>query len=61
MKLTVCIATYNGERFIHEQLSSILPQLSAGDEVIASDDGTTDNTPDVVRNLGDSHINICKK
>ncbi len=58
MKLTVCIATYNGERFIHEQLASILSQLSAGDEVIVSDDGSTDNTLDVVRRFDDSRIKI---
>ncbi len=58
MKLTVCIATYNGERFIQEQLASILQQLSAGDEVIVSDDGSTDNTLDVVRSFGDSRIKI---
>ncbi len=58
MKISVCIATYNGERFIHEQLVSILSQLSAGDEVIVSDDGSTDNTLDVVRCFDDSRIKI---
>lgn len=58
MKISVCIATYNGGRFIHEQLASILPQLSEGDEVIVSDDGSTDNTLDVVRGFDDSRIKI---
>ncbi len=59
--ITVCIATYNGGKYIREQLESILSQFSAGDEVIVSDDGSTDNTLNIVRSLGDSHINICKK
>ena len=42
--ITVCIATYNGEKYIGEQLASILPQLSDEDEVIVSDDGSIDNT-----------------
>ncbi len=42
--ISVCIATYNGERYIAEQLDSILPQLNTDDEVILSDDGSSDNT-----------------
>ncbi|MDE7291266.1 MAG: glycosyltransferase [Treponemataceae bacterium] len=41
---SVCIATYNGARFIREQIDSILPQLDAEDELIVSDDGSTDGT-----------------
>lgn len=42
--ISVCIATYNGERFIREQLDSIICQLSPDDEIIISDDGSTDRT-----------------
>lgn len=42
--ISVCMATCNGERFIKEQIDSILPQLSADDELIVSDDGSTDGT-----------------
>ena len=42
--ISVCIATYNGEAFIHAQLESILSQLHDDDEIIISDDGSTDNT-----------------
>lgn len=38
------MATYNGERFLSEQLASILPQLTSSDELIISDDGSTDGT-----------------
>ena len=38
MKISVCMATYNGEPFIREQLSSILPLLSDEDELIISDE-----------------------
>lgn len=55
---TVCVATYNGERFIEEQLRSILMQIGADDEVIVSDDGSTDGTLDCVARLEDSRVRI---
>lgn len=56
--ISVCIATYNGARYIGEQLASILKQLSAEDEVVVSDDGSTDGTLDIVRSLNDRRIRI---
>lgn len=38
------MATYNGAEYIKEQIDSILVQLSSGDELIISDDGSTDGT-----------------
>ena len=32
--ISVCMATYNGERFLNEQIDSILPQLSVYDELV---------------------------
>lgn len=52
------MATYNGEMFIKEQLSSILLQLSDGDEVVVSDDGSSDHTLDVVASFGDSRVKV---
>jgi glycosyltransferase involved in cell wall biosynthesis len=40
--ISVCMATYNGAQFIKEQIDSILCQLSTEDELIISDDGSTD-------------------
>lgn len=56
--ISVCIATYNGEKYIREQLMSIMPQLGAEDEVIISDDASTDNTLQIINDLHDSRIQI---
>lgn len=52
------MATYNGERFVKEQIDSILPQLSENDELIISDDGSTDNTLAIIKSYNDSRIKI---
>ena len=56
--ISVCIATYNGEKHIKEQLLSILCQLGAEDEIIVSDDGSSDNTLAIIENFNDSRIKI---
>jgi glycosyltransferase involved in cell wall biosynthesis len=58
MNISVCIATYNGEKFILEQINSILPQLDKDDEVIISDDCSTDNTIELIKSLNDNRIRI---
>ncbi len=42
--ISVCMATYNGQRFIRRQLDTILSQLAPGDELVISDDSSTDGT-----------------
>ena len=56
--ISVCMATYNGEKYIKEQIDSILPQLADGDELVVSDDGSSDNTCDIVRAYGDTRIKL---
>ena len=58
MKISVCIATYNGEKFIREQLDSILSQIGNEDEIIISDDGSTDDTQNIILSFGDPRIKI---
>ncbi len=55
---SICIATYNGEKYIAEQLRSILMQIQADDEVIISDDGSTDSTCAIIQALADSRIRL---
>jgi glycosyltransferase involved in cell wall biosynthesis len=61
MKISVCMATYNGERFIHEQLASILGQLRDADEVVIVDDASTDGTLAIVESFGDERIRIVRQ
>jgi glycosyltransferase involved in cell wall biosynthesis len=58
--ISVCMATYNGEKYIEEQLNSILLQLGLDDEVIISDDNSNDNTINIVREFNDKRIKIFK-
>lgn len=58
MKISVCLATYNGGKYIKEQLDSILSQLDTTDEVIISDDGSSDNTLEVIKKLNEDRIKI---
>ena len=56
--ISVCIATYNGDSFIRRQLETILPQLSPDDEIIISDDGSTDKTLSIIQALSSPLIKV---
>ena len=56
MKISVCMATFNGMPFIKEQLSSILSELTSVDEIIISDDGSNDGTIEYIQTLGNPRI-----
>jgi glycosyltransferase involved in cell wall biosynthesis len=56
--ISVAMATYNGEKFIHRQLLSVLYNLGEEDEVVISDDGSTDKTLDVIASFHDKRIRI---
>ncbi len=56
--ISVCIATHNGEKHIKHQLDSILSQLCERDEVVVSDDGSTDATLSIIEEMADERIKI---
>lgn len=55
---SICMATYNGAKFIKEQVDSILPQLRDDDELIVSDDASKDNTLEILESYNDPRIKI---
>ena len=63
MKVSVCMATYNGAKYIREQVNSILTQEFVENnetelELIVSDDGSTDGTIDILEDYNDERIKI---
>jgi glycosyltransferase involved in cell wall biosynthesis len=54
----VCMATYQGERYVERQLRSILEQLGANDEVIVVDDCSRDRTVELIESLNDPRIKV---
>ena len=56
--VSVCVPTFNGARFIKQTLESILGQTYEQLEVIIQDDGSTDNTMDIVRSFADPRITV---
>jgi glycosyltransferase involved in cell wall biosynthesis len=55
-KISVCMATYNGERFIYAQIASILPQLKGEDELVVVDDCSTDRSVSIIESFQDKRI-----
>lgn len=50
-RLSVALCTYNGERYLREQLDSLVAQTRQPDEVIICDDCSTDATTDLARDF----------
>lgn len=55
MKIAVLMAVYNGSRYIVEQLDSLMVQSRSDFTVYIHDDGSTDNTRDIIRLYANDH------
>ena len=51
MRLSVAMCTYNGEKYIREQLMSIRNQTLRIDEIVICDDCSEDDTVEIIENL----------
>jgi len=51
MRISVGICTHNGEKYIAEQLTSIITQSIKPDEIILTDDNSQDHTVQIARNV----------
>ena len=58
MTVSVALAAYNGEKYIAEQISSVLPQLSEDDEIVVSVDPSADRTREIVSSLSEADSRI---
>lgn len=59
-RVSVTLCTYNGAQFIEPQLESILKQSRPPDEVLVSDDGSTDQTLEIVRRIACEHPSVVR-
>lgn len=57
-KISVAIATYNGQEFIEKQIRSICEQSVAPYEIIISDDNSNDNTLAILKELQNNYNDI---
>ena len=57
-RISVCLATYKGVKYLREQLESILLQLNEDDEVIISDDYSKDGTIELIKSFNDLRIKL---
>lgn len=58
IRASVCMAVYNGDKFVKQQIESILKQLTTNDELIISDDGSTDETLRIINDFHDCRIKL---
>jgi len=62
LSVSVAMTTFNGEKYVSEQIRSIVSQLGAKDELVIADDGSTDDTPRIFDQFAkeDGRIRIFK-
>ena len=61
MKVSVCLGVYNGQRFVIDQIESILLQLDPRDELIISDDNSTDASMELLEKYrSDRRVKVLK-
>ena len=53
VEVSIIIPVYNCEKFIHDAIESALDQTAKNCEVVVIDDGSTDNTTNILRSYGD--------
>jgi glycosyltransferase involved in cell wall biosynthesis len=56
--VSVCMATRNGELYLEAQLRSIISQLQPGDELVVSDDSSTDHTVEILKRFEGPQVRL---
>lgn len=58
LQISVCLISYNGGRYIKKQIESILNQTYFVDEIIISDNGSNDNTVEIIKSFSTNRIKL---
>lgn len=58
MIVSVCMATYNGQLYLKDQIASILSEIGSSGELIIVDDCSTDSTVSIIKSFTDSRIKL---
>ena len=58
MQVAVLMSTYNGEKYIREQIDSILSQIKVNVTLFIRDDGSTDSTVKIITQYTEKYSNI---
>lgn len=59
MRLSIALCTYNGERFLREQLGGFATQERLPDELVVCDDRSTDRTPAMLEEFAQATADVC--
>lgn len=59
-RVVVLMSTYQGEKFVAEQLRSILDQLPELGQILVRDDGSSDGTASIIEGLGDTRVQLLR-
>ena len=54
--ISVALCTYNGEKYIEQQIVSIIEQSRSVDEIVICDDGSSDNTLTIISRIKQNSI-----
>lgn len=60
-KISVIMSVYNGEKYLREAIESALNQTFTDFKFIIVNDGSTDNSLEIIKSYGDERIKVINR